>query len=298
MTKRLTGGDIVFNCFNYLIFSLFALICISPFYYIFINTVSDNTLVDTGKIILFPKGIQINNYIDIFRLRNLGHSAMISLARTVVGTLIALIASSFPGYALSKTEFWHKKFWYRFFIITMYFNAGIIPWYLMMKALLLTNNFWGYVLPALVGPFNIVLVKTYVESIPASLEEVAEIDGAGYLKRYLYVILPLTTPIIATIAVFAAVGQWNAFMDTVMLMKKSSLLTLQYLLYQYLNEVNAIATMMKTDPAYASQSAKFQLNPSSVRMTISMVTIFPILFVYPFFQRYFIKGIMLGAIKG
>ena len=290
--------DLPFNLVVYTLYALFTLACIVPFYYIFINTVSDNTLVQSGKILLLPRGVHLQNYLEVFKIRNLGQSAFISISRTLIGTVFTLIGASFPGYTLSRPEFWNRRFWYRFIVITMYFNAGIIPWFVTMKSLGLTNNFLGYVLPAFLSPFNLILFKTYIESIPSSLEESAQIDGAGYLVRYLHIIMPLAKPILATIAVFAAVGQWNSFMDTVFLMNRSSLFTLQYLLYQYLNEVNSIAQQLRSNPNFQNLDPARQLTATPIRMTISMVTVLPILTVYPFFQRYFVKGIMIGAVKG
>jgi putative aldouronate transport system permease protein len=283
----------------YVVCGLFTLLCFYPLYYVFINTISDNTLVARGEVVIVPIGFHLRNYVEIFKLRGLLQATGVSVARTVIGTVFTLLSASFLGYCMTKREYWQRKFWYRFLIVTMYFNAGIIPWYLMMNALRLTNNFWGYVLPALVSPFNMILIKTYIESIPASLEESAEIDGAGYLTRYIKLILPLAKPILATIAVFAAVGQWNSFMDTVYLMTDSRYHTLQFILYRFLNETNRIADMMKRS---SSMSAEIilsqQLTPRGVHFAVTMVTLLPILLVYPFMQRYFVKGIMIGAIKG
>ena len=291
-------GNRAFNIINYTVFLVFMILCVFPFYYIFINTISNNELVAHGKILFVPQEIQFQNYMEVFKLRGLGRAAFISVARTVLGTLLTLLGSSFLGYAFCRTEFWNRKFWYRFVVITMYFNAGIIPWFLTMKLLGLTNNFWVYVLPALVVPFYMILFKTYVEQIPASMEESAQLDGAGYMVRYINIILPLCTPILATIAVFASVGQWNSFLDTLFLIRKSNLFTLQYLLYEYLNEANAIAAAIRSSPQYQNTAVSHLLTPTSVRMTISMVIVLPILFVYPFLQKYFVKGIMIGAVKG
>ena len=246
-----------------------------------------------------PQGIHFENYISAFRIKNLPNAAFISLSRTVLGTVLVIIASSFPGYTLSKKEFWHRSFWYRFIVATMYFNAGIIPVYVTYKNLGLINNYLVYLLPSMVSPFNLVLCKTYIESIPQSLEESAEIDGAGYFIRFTRIIFPLIKPIVATIAVFSAVGHWNAFMDTVLYTSKTKLFTLQYILYLYLNEATALAEVIKSDPAAgANIDPATMLTPTAVRYTITMITVLPVLFVYPFFQKYFIKGIMLGAVKG
>lgn len=294
--KRTVAG-VAFNVLNIAFFTIFSLICIFPFYYMFINTISNNQLVGNGQVMLLPIGIHFGNYIKIFNIPGLWNATFVSIGRTVIGTLLTLIASAFLGYVFTKGEYWKRKLWYRFVIVTMYFNAGLIPWYINMKNLGLLNNFLAYVLPSLVAPFYIILFKTYVEQIPSELEEAAKIDGAGYLTCFFKIILPISTPILATITVFASVDQWNSFFDTLFLMSNQKLFTLQFLLYQYLNNADTIAQMMRDSTTGMINPATL-LTPSSIRMTISIVVTLPILFVYPFMQRYFLKGIMLGAVKG
>lgn len=292
--KKMTAFDI----FNLCIFILLALACAFPFYYIFINTISGNDLVAKGAITFLPKDIHFNNYLEVFKIKGLFPAFFVSVARTLIGTGFTVISAAFLGYAMSKQEYWNRKFWYRFIVITMYLNAGIIPAYINMKNLGLLNSFWVYVLPALASPFNVILTKTYIESIPDSLEESAALDGAGYLKRFFYVVFPLAKPIVATVAIFAAVQQWNSFMDTVMYMTKGNFYTLQYILYKHLNEVNTLAQMMQQNSTAITSSAQLTLTPASIRFTITAVTVLPILLVYPFFQRYIVKGVMIGAVKG
>lgn len=297
--KRLSTGDHVFNFFNYTFFTLFTLICFLPFYYLFINTISNNDLVAKGQIIWYPRGIHFDNYLQVLQIPSFGTAAFVTISRTVLGTLLSMLGTSFLGYALTRKELWMRKLWYRFVIITMYFNAGIIPWFITMKNLHLTNHFLAYILPGIISPFSLMLFKTYVENIPDSMEESAELDGAGYLVRYFKIIMPLSKPILATLVIFSAVGHWNSFMDTVFLMTNSKLFTLQYVLYQYLNEASSLADMLMSMQANSELiDVTKLLTPTSVKMTVSMVVVLPILFVYPFFQRYFVGGIMVGAVKG
>lgn len=300
MKRKLTVGDAVFNTLNYLFFGLFTLLCAFPFYYILINSISSNDLVAAGKVLFFPRGIHFTNYISAFMMKNMPSAVLVSVSRTVLGTVLVIIAATFPGYALSKPEFWQKKFWYRFIVSTMYFNAGIVPIYVMYKTIgLAPNNYLVYLLPAMATPFNLILCKTYIESIPSSLEESAQIDGAGYLTVFIRIIFPLIKPIIATIAVFAAVQHWNSFMDTVMYISKTKLFTMQYTLYLYLSEANRLADLMRDNQEMMGEmNSASLLTPTSVRITITMITVLPILCVYPFFQKYFLKGIMIGAVKG
>jgi putative aldouronate transport system permease protein len=294
-----TKGDIVFNIFNYLFYTVFTLICIFPFYYLLINTISDNELVRTGQIKWLPKGIHFTNYISLINVNNLGTSVLVSIVRTVIGTVAMVMATAFIGYLVTKQEMWGRKIIYRFFIITMYFNAGLIPHYLNMSMLGLTNNFWVYIIPGIVSAYNIILVKTYIESIPPDLEESASIDGAGYLTRFRHIIFPLSKPILATISIFGAVGHWNSFTDSMIYMSgKPELYTLQYRLYIYMNSTSNLSALMNSGGNISQSVLDSALNMRSVKLTVAMVTIIPILLVYPFMQRYFEKGIMMGAVKG
>lgn len=293
-------GDIIFDILNHTFFLLFTLVCIFPFYYLFINTISDNELVRTGQIQFYPVGLHIRNYLALTNVDYLGTSVLVSVGRSVIGTAVMVLASGFVGYLATKKEMWGRRFIYRFMLITMYFNAGLIPWFLNMSMLGLTNNFWGYIIPGIVAPFNIILVKTYIESIPPDLEESAFMDGAGYLTIFTRIIWPLSKPILATIAVFGAVGHWNSFIDSMILMSgRPELYTLQYRLFIYLNSTSNLSALMSSGSGGVSRSVlEAALNMRTVRLTVAMVTIFPVILVYPFMQRYFEKGIMLGAIKG
>ncbi len=296
---RRTAGDIVFNVINYTFFALFTLVCIFPFYYLFINTISDNQLVALGQVTLLPKGIQFENYVQVLKIEGLAQAALTSVARTVLGTVWTVGGSAFLGYLVTKKEMWHRKFFYRFIIITMYFNAGLIPWYMNMRALGFLDNFWAYIIPVLVSPYNVILVKTFIENVPQSLEESAHLDGAGYIVAFTRVILPLIIPIMATLAIFSAVYQWNSFIDTMVLMPGGKNYTLQYVLYKYQNEASALAALMRTTQDTTSvASLSTKQTALSVRMTVAMVVVFPILLVYPYFQKYFVKGILIGAVKG
>ncbi|MDO5326079.1 MAG: carbohydrate ABC transporter permease [Clostridia bacterium] len=292
-------NDRIVNAVIILVFSVFTLLCIFPFYYLFINTISDNDLVSSGAVNFYPQGIHFNNYIALRNVSDLGSSALVTVARTIIGTALMMLTSAWAGYLVTKQKMWHKSLWYRLLVITMYFNAGLVPWYMNMMMLGLTNNFLAYIIPGMVAPYNIILVKTYIESIPAALEESAVIDGAGPFKVFLSIIWPLSIPILATIAIFGAVGNWNSFQDSLLLMSnRPDLYTLQHRLYTYLNTSSNLGALMSGSGGVSTQAVQNMLNTKVIKYTISMVTIIPILLVYPFMQRYFVKGIMLGAVKG
>ena len=184
---------------------------------------------------------------------------------------------------------------YRILILTMYVSGGLIPTYLVYKAYRLTNSFLVYILPAVVDAYYVILIKTYVEQLPISVEESAMIDGAGTMCIFLKIILPMSLPIVATIAIYASVGQWNSWFDNhIYAISNKKILTLQYMLYRYLQEAESIVRELKErDPG-----AAVPITPRGVRMTVTMITVVPVLCIYPFFQRYLIKGLMIGAVKG
>ena len=297
---KVSIGDSIISILTYVIYSIFAFVCVYPFYYIFINTISANDLSERGKIVFWPKGIHFTNYLNVMKIDGLLQATKISLARTVIGTFVTVIVAAFLGYMFTRETMWHRKLWFRMVAATMYFNAGIIPWFITMKNLGLTNNFWVYILPVAVQPFYIILCKTFVESIPKELEDAAEIDGAGTLRIFFQIIIPIIKPILATVAIFAAVAQWNSFQDTLLLVTDDKFYTLQYVLYNYLNQASSLKSLVNNSSSAEAMAASLAhaSTATSIRMTVTIVVVTPIILVYPIFQRFFTKGIMIGAVKG
>lgn len=285
---------------TYFVYAIFAFVCVYPFYYLIINSISANNLSERGKVLFYPMQIHFTNYTNLAQIPGLTDAALMSVLRTVVGTILTVIIAAFLGYMFTRKTLWRRKLWYRFVVITMYFNAGIIPWYLAMKTLGMTNNFWGYIFPTVVQPFYIILCKTYCESVPQALQDAAEIEGAGTLRIFFSIMLPVIKPILATIAIFAAVNQWNAFQDTLLLMRDQKLYTLQFVLYQYINQASSLKSVISSTSTSSSIAAALATaaTATSIRMTVTVVVVLPVMMVYPFFQRFFTKGIMIGAVKG
>ena len=289
----MSKSDLIYHVIMYTVFAVIGLICIYPFYYLLICTISNNKLVEVGKITFYPIGIHFQNYVSIFKLDNLLNATVVTLARTILSVIVNLMMTSYVAYLFTKQIMWKRKFWYRFVVITMYFTAGLIPVYLNIRSLGLLNKFWVYIVPGMISVYNMVLVKTYIESIPESLEESAQMDGAGYLTRYFRIILPLSKPILATVALFISVGEWNDFFNTKLYVTNPKLYTLQFLLYEYLQQINAAQDQIDNGMMDA-----VQLNATSIRLTLTAVVTIPIICVYPFIQKYYVKGIMLGSVKG
>ena len=291
--NHIKTSELIFDLLNFVILLSFLFICAYPFYYIIIYSISDSASIKSG-IGFIPSGITFKNYTTIFKLPGLLNATAVSSLRTAVGSTLTVFASSLLAYIITKENLPFRKIIYRFLIITMYLSGGLIPWYLTLKAYHLTNTFFVYVIPTAISAYYVILIKTFIEQLPPSLEESAKIDGAGYLTIFFRIIFPLSMPIIATIYVFSAVWQWNSYFDNYILVTSAKLQTLQLILYNYLQQANRISHDMATIGATLANRA----TPYAVKMTITVVITFPILFVYPFAQRFFVKGILLGAVKG
>lgn len=285
--------DKVFDIFNITILILFGILTFYPFYYLLIYSLSSPAEAVRG-VYLAPSGFTLINYIQIFTQNDLSGAAIISILRTVVGTFLTVVCSSMFAYGVSKHTLPFRKFMYRGLVMTMYFSAGIIPWYVTMKMYGLKNNFLLYVLPSAIGAFYVVLLKTYFEQLPASVEESAKIDGAGFFRIFWQIVLPLSMPILATVTLYSAVGQWNSWFDNFLLAPSEKLRTLPFILYIYLNS----QSINITANTFANAKYLVKATPTSIRITITILVSLPIFLVYPFVQRYFIKGLLIGSIKG
>ena len=292
MIKAKSTFDKFVDIVNVILLTLLGLTCLYPFYYILIYSVSISELTYKGVYFL-PVGFTLINFKQIFEQNNIALAAFISASRAVVGMSVTVFCTSLFAYLLAQNKIRFKKAMFRLVIFTMYVNAGLIPWYMTMKALGLKNTFVLYVLPTAIGAFYLILVKTFIEQLPPSLQESAMIDGAGPFKIFIRIIMPLCTPVLATVAIFSAVDQWNSWTDNFYLCDSKYLQTLQLLLLSYMRDQ---ASQMTSLELLAEK--KIKVTPFSVRMTITVIATLPILFIYPVFQKYFVKGIMIGAIKG
>ena len=214
-----------------------------------------------------------------------------SVARTLVGTVVSLICTSMLAYVLSRKDFYFNKLFTIMFVLTMYVSGGLIPEYLLIKRTLgLGNNFLVYIIPGVIWVYNVILMRSYMEGVPYALQEAAMIDGANDFYIWRRIMFPLCKPVNATIALFYAVGQWNNFMDTYLYAQ--DLQTLQYRLYLIMNQAT-----MKVDPHSANAQAAAAITPLAVRMAVTIIATVPILVVYPFLPKYFVGGMTLGAVK-
>lgn len=290
MKKKLTLFDIL----NYAFMTAMLIICIYPFYCLLVSSVSDPKQAESWFLI-FPTNISFNSYREVFGNNKILQPIFISAFRAFAGTAITLVCCSMFAYLVTQKELPFRKAIYRFVVITMYLNAGTIPWVITMVIYGLKNNIWVYIIPTAMSAYYIILIKTYFESLPVELEESARIDGAGFFTTFFKIILPVSTPILGAVAMFSAVAQWNSWYDNLMLVQNNDLKTLQLMLYQVMENMKVVMNDPKT-----AGTAMMLNRPSilSVRSAIAMLTVIPILAVYPFMQKYFASGIMVGAVKG
>ncbi len=288
---------IFFNILNYGFFLAFILLCLYPLWYVFIYTISDPDLVAKNGVAFLPLGLSTYNFQRVLRLKGVFPAFGMSVLRTVAGTTATVTCCTVLGYLFSKEAMPGRKFLYRFLVITMYISGGMIPTYLVFRSYGILNTFFVYILPGLVSAYYCILVKTYIEQLPPALEESAVLDGANVVQIIIHLIIPLSLPIIATIAIYSAVGQWNSWFDNhIYAFRNKNLTTLQYMLYNFLQEAEELAKLIQNSSEEIDQSQ--MITPMGIKMTVTMITVLPILLVYPFLQKFFIKGIMIGAVKG
>lgn len=283
------------TAFDYILLLFFVFMIVITLYpFLNVLAISFNDPMDTMRNVNFiiPRKFTLSNYVYIFTENDLFTPLLMSVARTLVGTALGVLCTAMLAYVLSRKDFYFNKLFTVLFIITMYVSGGMIPEYLLLtRTLKMSNSFWVYIIPGIIWVYNVILMRSFIDGLPPALQEAARIDGANDFTIWLKVILPLCTPVLATVALFVAVGQWNSFMDTYLYAR--DLPTLQYVLYEIMEQAT-----IQIDPhaANVDQLAN-SVSPLSVRMAITIVATVPILIVYPFLQKYFVGGMTLGAVK-
>jgi putative aldouronate transport system permease protein len=267
--------------------------------YPFLNVIakSFNDPIDTvkGGITIFPRKFTLDNYHDLFLAgSNLPAAARMSVLRTIVGTIAGVICNSMFAFALSRRDFILRGPFTLVLVVTMYVSGGMIPGYLLIRELHLLNSFWVYIIPGLIGAFFVIIIRSYMDGIPISLQESAKLDGANDIYIFFRIIFPLCVPVIATVALFLAVGQWNSWFDTYLYNRSQQWLsTLQYELMKIQDSAQSAVSV----DTHSEAMRTARRNPEALKMAITVVVTAPILVVYPFLQKYFIHGITLGAVK-
>ncbi|MFC5470837.1 carbohydrate ABC transporter permease [Cohnella suwonensis] len=296
--RRIKTEPLLFHTFNYAALLLVAVVTLYPF----LNTlaVSFNVGTDTtrGGIYLWPRMWTMKNYEAVFVTGHVAHAFWVSVARTLAGTVVGVYLTAMLAYTISRDEYMFRKPITIIFVLTMYFSAGLIPTYFLIKDLHLLNHFLVYILPGLISAFNLLVIRTYIRSLPESLVESVKIDGGGDFRVFVSVILPLCTPVLATIALFIAVGQWNSWFDTFLYASsRQNLSTLQYELIKLLSSTTSSNGSVSLAAGVKQGGTEGLITSLSIRAAITIVASVPILVVYPFLQKHFVSGLQLGGVK-
>jgi len=291
--KNLSTADKIFMVCNGIFMLAFVIITLYPVLNTLAISLNDGTDALRGGIYLWPRNFTWKNYQTVLKKDNLITGAFITVSRTVIGTVLSLVTNAIIAFIVSRKRFLFKKQLSLFWVITMYVNGGLIPTFLLYKGLGLTNSFLIYVVPGMVSAFNMLVIRTFMNGIPDSLEESAQLDGAGDTTIFIKIISPLCKPVYATIILLVAVGQWNSWFDSMLYNRMSdNLTTLQYELMKLLSSVTNQGTS-----AEAMKNAAGSVTPTSVRAAATIITMTPIICIYPFLQRYFVTGLTLGGVK-
>ena len=295
-----TREDIIFDTFNYTFMIFLCVVMLYPFLNTLAISLNDATDSIKGGIYLWPRVFTWYNYEHVFDSSHIFTATLTSVLRTVIGTATSLLATAMVAYAISRQEFVLRRSITLIFVLTMYMHGGLIPEFLLMRNLGLIGTFWVYILPGVIGVFNLIVIRSFIEGLPQSLFESAKIDGAGDFTVFFKIVLPLSLPVLATVSLFVAVGQWNSWFDVFIYnSSKVELSTLQYELMKLLQNSNASMSSRSTAAIHASGqvASANTVTPVSVRATMTIVASVPIICVYPFLQKYFVHGLTLGSVK-
>ena len=293
-------GDKVFDIFNILLFALLSFSFIYPFINVVVVSLNDPYDAMKGGLYFWPRVFSVDHYTQVLTDPKIYTGYAVTVARTVVGAVTHMFCTSIFAYGLSKKNLLFRKTYTVIGIIPMFFGGGLIPTYILLRSLNLLNTFWVYIIPGLIGMWNAMIFKTFYLGIPSSLEEAAKIDGCSDFGVFFKIILPLAKPCIAAILLFKGVEHWNAWFDAYIYVTDDALMPLQTVLMRIINQSGAAqdaAKAMQMNVVYSGDETKSAITPESIRYATMVVSIGPIVLIYPFLQKYFEKGVMIGSVK-
>lgn len=296
MFYKKTIGDRVFDTFNVLFMLFIILITFYPFYFSLIGSLNVGSDYTKGGVYLFVRKFTLENYRIVFADGQIMKAFFVTSARTIVGTAASVLFTALFAYGFSRKMLMGRNIYAIYCMITMYFSGGLIPYFILVRNLGLMNNFLVYIIPALLSFYNVLIMQSFFRDIPESIIESARIDGAGEYRIFFNLILPLSKPVLATIALFNGVYHWNSFFDAMLFTTKPELQTLQVLLMKVIRTREG--AMMMAQMASASSQAYKETTPATIQLATMMVATVPILLLYPFLQKYFVSGLTIGSIKG
>jgi len=287
---KITPVDIIIT----IIVLLISAIMLYPFIYCLSYSVSEPILLSQRSLVLLPRGFTLQNYTTVFKNPVIPRAFWVSVMRTVIGVVYTCVITGLASFAISKSSMPGRRFITYVLVVPMYISGGMIATYVNIFQLGLNNTFLVYILPAGFATYYMLLMRTFFMSLPPSLEESAEIDGASDVTVFFRIVFPLSTPIFATVALFAGVAQWNAWYDAMVFVKDPNLQPIQMILQSILLNSSATAMMRRE---MLGLSTERTITPETIQSATLIITVLPIIFIYPFLQKYFVKGMMIGAVK-
>ncbi len=291
--KRKKGkGDIVLDVFIYVFLILIAVITIYPFFFTVVRSFNEGTA--SSSTYFWPARPTLENYITFFKDGKWFHGLIVSILRTLVGTVVSVVFTCIVAYALSFKNLAYRKLYMTLLVISMYFSAGIIPNYVLLKSLNLFDNFWVYIVPSALNAFFVMVGISFFQEIPADLFDSAKVDGANDFVIFFKIVLPVSKAFLATIALFVGVNHWNSWFDSAFFIQNPNLKTLSNLMMELINKNQA----GYLSAASAAAKANSTVTSFSIQTAAMVISVAPIICVYPFLQKYFVKGIMIGSVKG
>lgn len=293
MRLRRTAEDFWVDTVNYVILGLIAFITLYPFYYVLIASFNEGVDTARGGLYLWPREFTFANYMYFFKEPKWTSAFFITIARTVVGTALSVLFTSLVAYGLAKQDLVFRKFYFFLVVLAMNVSGGLIAYYVVLRGIGLMNTFGVYVIPTMLSLFFLLIAVSFFQEIPTELGESARMDGAREFTIFLRIVLPVSLPLIATMSLFLGATQWNSWVDGAYFVSKDGLRTLSYRMMEVINQ-----TMIPTNSQAAQYAAQMQVTQFSVQVTAMVISVFPIMCVYPFLQKYFVQGMMLGSVKG
>ncbi|MFD0617141.1 MULTISPECIES: carbohydrate ABC transporter permease [Paenibacillus] len=296
--NRLGISDRIMYIFIYAFLIILTFVTFYPFWNALVISLNKGMDTAMGGVTFWPRSFSLENYEVVFKDKRLLNGFGVSVLRTIIGTVLSILMTSIFAFGLSKKELMGRKFYMILCIITMYFSGGLIPTFLLIRSLGMMNSFWVFIIPGLISVWNMIIFRTFFNGLPAGLEESAKIDGCGNWGTFFRIVLPLSGPVIATLSLFTAIYHWNDWFTPSIYITNENLLPIQTMLKQILNSNIMSEQMSNLDAAAQSQMSKMQsVTSKSLSMATMMVATLPIIMVYPFVQKFFVKGVLVGSLK-
>ncbi len=286
-----------FDLVNGVVMILMMAVMIFPFWYCIAGSLNDGTDYLRGGVYLWPREFVLSNYKAVFRDASIFNAFKITILKSIVGTATSLMVTALAAYAMTRPALKGKRFYAPFMTLTMYFGGGLIPYFIIIKDLHLYDSFWVYIIPGLFSVWNMIILRSFFAELPGELIEAAKLDGAGEYRIFFQIVLPLSKAVLATIVLFSLVGHWNSYFDSMMYTSSQELQTIQFFLKKMITDPGT-ASSLASSAAMAIPAEARKVTPQTIKLAAMVVTSLPIICVYPFLQKYFVKGTMVGSVKG